>query len=73
MTPLEQAIAEQRACRAYLDGPEREPNWHQMTAWIMEEAILRLDQEYVCEQVGEAHWCTVERELRRDGRNHKRA
>ena len=43
MDELDRCIQEQAECRAYLDGPEREPNWHQMTAWIMEETILMLD------------------------------
>ena len=63
MDELDRCIQEQAECRAYLDGPEREPNWHQMTAWIMEEAIIRLDQEYVYELLEEAHWQTVRREL----------
>ena len=44
MTPLEQAIAEQQACRAYLDGPgkDRDGAWAGLKDWLMEECVIRM-------------------------------
>ena len=49
MTPLEQAIAEQRACRAYLDGPgeDRDGAWAGMKDWLLEECVIRLETNYM--------------------------
>ena len=45
MTPLEQAIAEQQACRAYLDGPgeDRDGAKAGLYDWALEEAVILLE------------------------------
>ena len=45
MTPLEQAIAEQQACRAYLDGPGKDKRGARagMLDWALEECVIRLE------------------------------
>ncbi len=47
MTDLDRCIAEQRACRDYLDGPGEDKSgaWMGLTDWTMEEAILRSENQ----------------------------
>ena len=45
MDELNRCIQEQRACRAYLDGPgkDRDGAWAGMRDWLMEECVIRLE------------------------------